>query len=385
MIRIVVKNKYTTPLLVIVSLLFVGWGSVGHKIINTKTVISFPAQMNQFVAWSSILAQHASDADYRKGDDPNESPKHFIDIDEYPEFNSTHTIPQDYNSLTAKYGSTFVVDNGILPWAIIATFDSLKAQFNRKDFGKAQLTAADLGHYVGDSHMPLHITKNYDGKLSGQSGVHSRYETTMIGNYQGSIQYTPDSAKYVTNVRDFVFSYIYENYKCVDSVLSADKAAKLYAGGSTSSNTYYQKLWELTGNFTIRLFSEASSRLASLIYTAWMDAGSPDPSATNVTSIKDLPLNFTLYQNYPNPFNPETVISYKLSASSNVQLKVYDLLGREIATLVNEFKQAGTYNSQFSTLPTGRQVRNFQLPSGVYFYQLKADNFIQTKKMILLK
>ncbi|MCX6169635.1 MAG: T9SS type A sorting domain-containing protein [Ignavibacteriales bacterium] len=372
------KNKYTTLLLVIVSLLFVGWGAVGHKIINIKTVISFPAQMNQFFSWSSILAQHASDADNRKDNDPNESPKHFIDIDEYSEFNSTHTIPQDYYSLTAKYGNTFVMDNGILPWAIIATFDSLKAQFSRKDFNRAQLTAADLGHYVGDSHMPLHITKNYNGQLSGQSGVHSRYESTLIGNYQNLIQYTPDSAKYVTTVRDFVFSYIYENYKCVDSVLSADKSAKSFAGGSTSNSIYYQKLWDLTGNFTIRLFSEASSRLASLIYTAWVDAGSPDPSATKVANTKDLPLNFVLYQNYPNPFNPSTVISYQLSAFSHVQLKVYDMLGREVALLVDKEQEPGNYNSQFS-------IRHFQLPSGVYFYQLKAGNFIQTKKMILLK
>ena len=378
MIRIVVKNKYTTFLLVIVSLLFVGWGEVGHKIINTKTVVSFPAQMNQFVSWSSILVQHASDADYRRSGDPNEFPKHFIDIDEYPEFNSTRTIPQDYNSLTAKYGSSFVLDNGILPWAIIATFDSLKAQFSRRDFSKAQLTAADLGHYVGDSHMPLHITKNYNGQLTGQSGVHSRYETTMIGNYQDLIQYTPDTAKYLTNVRDFVFSCIYENYKYVDSVLSADKSAKSFAGGSTSSNAYYQNLWELTGTFTIRLFSEASGRLASLIYTAWMDAGSPDPSATNVTSIKDVPLNYALYQNYPNPFNPETVIGYRLSVMSRVRLSVFDLLGREVTLLVDKEQEPGNYNSQFSIL-------NFQLPSGIYFYQLKAGNFIQTKKMILLK
>ncbi len=99
---------------------------------------------------------------------------------------------------------------------------------------------------------------------------------------------------------------------------------------------------------------------------------------TSVSSTQYIPASFELKQNYPNPFNPETVISYKLSASSNVQLKVYDLLGKEIATLVNEFKPAGTYNSQFSII-------KYQLPSGVYFYQLKADNFIQTKKMVLLK
>lgn len=99
---------------------------------------------------------------------------------------------------------------------------------------------------------------------------------------------------------------------------------------------------------------------------------------TNVSTTTILPSTFELFQNYPNPFNPETVISYQLSTDSNVQLKIYDVLGKEIATLVNEFKPAGRYNSQFSII-------NYQLPSGVYFYQLKADNFIQTKKMVLLK
>ena len=100
---------------------------------------------------------------------------------------------------------------------------------------------------------------------------------------------------------------------------------------------------------------------------------------------QELPTDFELFQNYPNPFNPETVISYRLSVASHVKLKIYDLLGKEVATLVNEYQQPGVHNSQFSTLPTGRQVRNSQLPSGIYFYQLNAGGNIQTKKMILLK
>ncbi len=107
-------------------------------------------------------------------------------------------------------------------------------------------------------------------------------------------------------------------------------------------------------------------------------------SVDNINS--EIPASFALFQNYPNPFNPNTVISWQLAVSSFVSLKVYDLLGREVTTLVNEFKQAGTYNSQFST-------RNFQLSSGVYFYRLLTGNssagsgfaFIQTKKMIVLK
>ncbi|MEW6701601.1 MAG: discoidin domain-containing protein, partial [Bacteroidota bacterium] len=98
------------------------------------------------------------------------------------------------------------------------------------------------------------------------------------------------------------------------------------------------------------------------------------------------PTSFFLSQNFPNPFNPETVISYHLPVNSFVTLKVYDILGREVATLVNEYQQAGIYNSQFA-------IRNYQLSSGVYFYRLHAipqsgkqtGDYVQTKKMIFLK
>jgi hypothetical protein len=91
-------------------------------------------------------------------------------------------------------------------------------------------------------------------------------------------------------------------------------------------------------------------------------------------------LKFNLSQNYPNPFNPNTVISYQLPVTSNVTLKVYDVLGNEIATLVNEEKQPGVYEVEFNT----SSIKD--LPSsGIYFYQLRAGDYTETKKMILLK
>jgi photosystem II stability/assembly factor-like uncharacterized protein len=85
---------------------------------------------------------------------------------------------------------------------------------------------------------------------------------------------------------------------------------------------------------------------------------------------------FSLYQNYPNPFNPSTSLQYAIGSRQFVTLKVYDLLGREVATLVNEEKPAGEYEVEFD---------GFALPSGIYFYQLKAGQYSETKKMILLK
>jgi hypothetical protein len=85
---------------------------------------------------------------------------------------------------------------------------------------------------------------------------------------------------------------------------------------------------------------------------------------------------FSLSQNYPNPFNPSTRINYTVPYNSFVKIKVYDILGNEIATLVNEEKSAGSYEVEFNAL---------NLSSGVYFFQLNAGDFVATKKLILMK
>ena len=102
---------------------------------------------------------------------------------------------------------------------------------------------------------------------------------------------------------------------------------------------------------------------------------------SNIEESNLLPTEFILYQNYPNPFNPSTSIKYSIphkEKETYVSLKIYDLLGNEIATLVNEYQKPGTYNYQFS-------VNNFKLSSGVYFYRLQTNNFVQTKKMVIIK
>ncbi|MCL6100627.1 MAG: family 16 glycosylhydrolase [Bacteroidetes bacterium] len=106
-----------------------------------------------------------------------------------------------------------------------------------------------------------------------------------------------------------------------------------------------------------------------------------DQISTDVKEGKLLPTNFKLEQNYPNPFNPATVIGYRLASSGNVSLKVYDSLGREVATIVDEEKSQGNYEVTFNV----ETRRGESLPSGVYIYRLQAGSYSNTKKMILLK
>ena len=106
-----------------------------------------------------------------------------------------------------------------------------------------------------------------------------------------------------------------------------------------------------------------------------------DPNAvSDVEQLDDqLPTEFILSQNYPNPCNPTTTIQYQISKSGVVSLKIYDVLGNEVATLVNEEKQPGSYEVEFQSRSSQ------QLASGIYFYQLRAGEFVQTKKMVLTK
>jgi N-acetylmuramoyl-L-alanine amidase len=106
-----------------------------------------------------------------------------------------------------------------------------------------------------------------------------------------------------------------------------------------------------------------------------------EPALVSVKTQSELALNFSLGQNYPNPFNPSTVISYQLSAVSFVSLKVYDLLGREIATIVSEVQSAGMHLARWN----GRNDRGESVTSGMYLYQLRAGSLVITRKMLLLR
>jgi hypothetical protein len=112
----------------------------------------------------------------------------------------------------------------------------------------------------------------------------------------------------------------------------------------------------------------------------WVSANCINSLKQRVTSVESekqvVPAGFSLFQNYPNPFNPSTVISYQLLVNSHATLKVYDVLGREVVTLVNEQKSAGVYQVTFDA---------HLLPSGVYFYRLQAGSYLETRKLVMLR
>jgi hypothetical protein len=147
--------------------------------------------------------------------------------------------------------------------------------------------------------------------------------------------------------------------------------------------TYYDStLYDWTIPDTIMSSNECRIRVSDLIRGDIYLESSENFSITNTTSvdINTNPISFSLSNNFPNPFNPSTIIRYSIPQRSFVTLRIYNILGKEIITLVNEEKAIGNYEIKFNS---GNS--DFNLTSGIYFYNLKTENFTDTKKMILLR
>lgn len=144
-----------------------------------------------------------------------------------------------------------------------------------------------------------------------------------------------------------------------------------YINGKRDFNDYYHTANDAL-QFINKTFFEKCAKLAIATLASYAGLQTVKPAE------KTIPNELSLYQNYPNPFNPNTVIGYQLSAASFVALKVYDSLGREVTTLVNEYKEPGIYNITF-------QTNRFALSSGIYFYALYTGDNLIVRKMVLSK
>lgn len=157
-------------------------------------------------------------------------------------------------------------------------------------------------------------------------------------------------------------------------------------GNGVSRSTNYGETWEQinTGLSTMDIRSVAVDS-DDYLYAGTNGYSMFKTTTSTVTSVEDIrlkPTSFSLEQNYPNPFNPSTTIHFELPKESHIILKLYDLLGREVATLINEQRTAGRYDFE---LRTSSASGGFEITSGVYFYRLVTDSYTSTKKLILIK
>ena len=326
---------------------------------------------------SSYYVQHASDADYRKNSDPSEGPKHFMDIDYYPEF-KTSTLTHNLDSLIAKYGSVTVTNNGILPWAISSVYDSVVVYMHNGDWNDANRLIADLGHYVGDAFQPLHCTENYDGNLTGNSGIHSRFETKLLDAYANQVSIQRRTVeKTNSSPLEYAFQIITQSNSKVQPILDADSYAKSI--DPNYGTAYYNSLWSKLDSLMIRQLQGASEALASLVYSAWLDAGSP----VVFTEVKmQVPSSFSITDLYPNPFNPSTNIDITVSQPffpSKAFIHIYSLDG----------KLVGIQETNLHSGNNPIHLNFVSLASGAYLVVVGFDKDAQgerrTYKALLLK
>ena len=168
---------------------------------------------------------------------------------------------------------------------------------------------------------------------------------------------------------------LYDGYGYLDSLLIADSEART-AAGNVTSDAYYQALWTKAGPFTIRLLKNASVSLADLIYTAWIQAGSPVFYPLEVPETVDLS-NPRLLHNFPNPFTGQTTIAFEVRHDNTpVTLMVYDNAGNLQDTLLNESLEGGYHEVTWNA--------GIHAP-GVYLYVLKSGNRTSSQKMVLVR
>jgi hypothetical protein len=347
------------------------WGWQTHRYINENAVDYLSPEMEFFQEFKEYLRQHSTDPDT----DDLPGYYHYIDIDYYTEF-FEETFPHDWDDAVDQYGYDIIIDNGIVPWVIEQWTDSLTILMNDGDWDTVWQLAAELGHYVADSHEPLHLTLNYNGQLTGNYGIHSRYETQMINPHLSELPLPDSTSNYWSSVIDSVFRYIEEIYPYVNEIIAADDLAA--AQDPNYNSTYYNILWEELDSLTISVLHCAIIDLASIWQTAWINAGSPTLLSNDEQSIPNV---YVLYENYPNPFNPVTTLRYDLPENGHVNITMYDMLGRQVKTLINHTQDAG-YRSVIwnATNDYGKPVS-----AGIYLYQIQTGEFMQTKKMVLLK
>ncbi|MBN2601659.1 MAG: T9SS type A sorting domain-containing protein, partial [Candidatus Marinimicrobia bacterium] len=208
----------------------------------------------------------------------------------------------DKDALIVLYGSYTVFNNGTVPWVIDEWMGKLSYLMASGDWTNAWQVAAELGHWVADSHQPLHLTVNYNGYETGNIGIHSRYETKLFYNYN-YLNYVPDAVGtgiYWENPLDSVFAYIDDIYPYVDSIMIADDLAKSI--DPSYGSAYYAKMWSELAKLSIDAIHGSIIDLASIWVTAWENAGRPLPPEYQPQTIR-VPTDFLSIQSAINAAN----------------------------------------------------------------------------------
>ena len=251
-----------------------GWGGRLHMDISRKAAQIVPDEMSAWRGYAHLMANGSYRPDLWRSDAQTEGPRHYVDIESYSEIGATN-LPRNYADLAHMTSRRSTPRSGIAPWVILELQERLTTAMATNDWDEAAQVAAAMGHYVADTHQPLHTTENFDGAMADGRGVHLRWEVELPGQHWRASMLAPGKPAYVSDVWPFILNWIQESHARYDAILDADGKARDATGGNTESRAYYAKLWDLSGDIFVEQASLSAQNLASMWYTAWRDAGRP--------------------------------------------------------------------------------------------------------------
>jgi len=274
------------------------WGVWGHNHINRGAVLALPGEMGMFF-YNHIdyITLESTVPDVRKYTmhDKAEFPRHYINLESY-NYSSRKTMPKTVAAAIAKYGKDSVDKYGILPWHIQDMMDKLTKAIKSKHKAEILFLAADLGHYIGDGHMPLHTTDNHDGQLTGQKGIHAFWEIQLPELFGKGYNFYVKDVRYIKNIEKAAWDLMDSTYSLAEPMLAIEKKLKddspedkqyemvdgkplkTEFGSVVHTYNYSHVYHELLDGMVERQMKRAIELTACLWYTAWVNAGRPDLS-----------------------------------------------------------------------------------------------------------
>lgn len=270
--------------------LFSSWGFFAHQKINRLAVFTLPKDLIGFYKSNIIyITEHAVDPDKRRYADSLEAPRHYLDADHYGQ-KPFELIPRKWNDAVTKLTEDTLNAYGIVPWQIQRTYFKLVKAFENRDSILILKHSADLGHYIGDAHVPLHTSENYNGQMTNQVGIHGFWESRLPELFAGDYDYFVGKAKYINNPLDAAWDIVENTFTMLDSTLAIEKrltksfpADRKYTFNERNNRVIreysidfsaaYHK--ELNG-MVERQMRKSILAIGSFWYSAWVDAGQPN-------------------------------------------------------------------------------------------------------------
>jgi hypothetical protein len=293
--KLKLKSIFIIPSIVGLATVLLSWGFFGHEHIDRAAIFALPTPLQTFFYnHIDFITQEASVPDLRKHtlNDKAEGPRHFIDLENY---GSLDTLPKTLEEAKKKYDEKFLSQNGILPWYLMEMMDKLTTAFKEKKKTEILFLASDLGHYLGDAHMPFHTSANYDGQQTGQKGIHSLWEARLPEMFGKDYNYYTGDAKFIDNVPKAIWALMASTHSLVDTALGVDmnlrkkfsenkifktdkdgKVIKGKYGASLFSDEYAKEFHTALKGMVERQLRKSIATTADFWYTAWINAGKPD-------------------------------------------------------------------------------------------------------------